>query len=165
MSQIIRILIAATLVAFLIVAATQWRMWQTGRVPQAPLELVSGGPEHSPPGRIWIDTDAACGAAARADPDDCFAFLWLVLQSADIAGVSTSFGNASGDVVTERLAALSAKMLQDGLSVPPRFRGYGEPRDAGAVLPPGITALQSALEAGPLTILAAGSADQYCRST
>ncbi len=156
MSQIIRILFAAILVAFLFMTATQWRIWQTGRVPQTPLELVSGGPEHAPPGRIWIDTDAACGAAARADPDDCFALLWLVLQRADIAGVSTSFGNASGDVVTERLAALSAKMLQDGLPVPPVFRGYGEPRDAGAVLPPDVTALRTALEAGPLTILALG---------
>ena len=136
--------------------ATQWRMWQTGRVPQAPLELVSGGPEQPPPGRIWIDTDAACGAADRADPDDCFAILWLVLQRAEIAGVSTSFGNASGDVVTERLAALSAKMVEDGLPVLPVFRGYGEPRDPGAVMPPGVTALRTALEAGPLTILALG---------
>ena len=120
--------------------ATQWRIWQTGRVPQAPLELVSGGPEQPPPRRIWIDTDAACGAAGRADPDDCFAILWLVLQGAEIAGVSISFGNASGDVVTESLAVLSAKMLQDGLPVPPFFRGYGEPRDPGAVLPTGVTA-------------------------
>jgi len=156
LSHPIRIFFAAILFAVLIMMATQWRMWQTGRLPQAPLDLVSGGPEHSPPGRIWIDTDAACGAAARADPDDCFAILWLVVQGAEIAGVSTSFGNASGDVVTERLAALSAQMLQDGLSVPPVFRGYGAPRDAGAVLPPGVTALRSALEAGPLTILALG---------
>jgi len=151
-----RILFAAILVAVLIMTATQWRIWQTGRVPQAPLDLVSGGPEHPSAGRIWIDTDAACGAADRADPDDCFTILWLVLQRADIAGVSSSFGNASGDVVTERLAALSAKMVQDGLPVPPVFRGYGEPREAGAVLPPGVTAIRTALEAGPVTILALG---------
>lgn len=156
MSQGIRILFAAILVAGLVMMATQWRIWQTGRLPQAPLDLVSGGPEQPRPGRIWIDTDAACGAADRADPDDCFAILWLVLQKANIAGVSTSFGNASGDVVTEKLAALSTKMLQDGLPVPPVFQGYGAPRDAGAVLPPGVTALRTALEAGPLTILALG---------
>lgn len=156
MSRPIRFLVAAILVVVLIMMATQWRSWQTGRMPQAPLELVSVGPEHPSPGRIWIDTDAACGAADRADPDDCFALLWLVMQRAEIAGVSTSFGNASADVVTKRLAALSAKMVQDGQPVPPVIRGYGEPRDPGAVLPPGVTALRTALEAGPLTILALG---------
>ena len=129
MSQIIRIIFAAIPVAFLIITATHRRIWQTGRVPQAPLELVSRGPEHSPPGRIWIDTDAACGAADRADPDDCFAILWPVSLRADIAGVSTSLGNASGNVVMERLAALAAKMVQDGLSVPPLLGGFAGLRD------------------------------------
>ncbi len=156
MTQPIRILFAAFLVAVFIVVATQWSLWQTGRVPQAPLELVSGGLDIQALRRIWIDTDAACGVADRTDPDDCFALLWLVLQRADIAGVSTSFGNASGDVVADRLAALSAKMAQDGLPVPPVFRGHGEPRNPGVPLPPGVTALRTALEAGPLTILALG---------
>lgn len=155
-SQIIRILFGAILVAGLIMIATQWRIWQTGRLLRAPLDLVSVWSVQPPLRRIWIDTDAACGAADRADPDDCFAFQWLVLQGIDIAGVSSSFGNASGDVVTERFAALSAKMMQDGLPVPPFFRGYGEPRDPWTVLPPSITALRTALEAVRLTILALG---------
>ena len=38
--------------------------------------------------------------------------------------------------------------------MPPFFRGYGEPRDPWAVLPPSITALRTALEVVRLTILA-----------
>lgn len=122
----------------------------------APLALTPGGPAVSPLGRIWIDTDAACAAATRTDPDDCLAILWLVSRGVDIVGVSTSFGNATGDVVADRTAALVAQMERDGLAVPLVFLGYGAPREPGASLPPGATALQSALEAGPLTILALG---------
>lgn len=130
--------------------------WQTGRDDLAPLALMPGGPAVSPPGRIWIDTDAACGAALRTDPDDCLAILWLGSRGIDIVGLSTSFGNATGDVVADRTAALVAEMAGDGREVPPVFLGYGAPREPGASLPPGVTALQSALEAGPLTILALG---------
>ena len=56
----------------------------------------------------------------------------------------------------ERMAGHCTKMLQDGLPVPPIFWGYGTPRDPGVVLPPGVTAICSALKAGPLTILALG---------
>lgn len=42
-------------------------------------------------------------------------------------------------------------MLQDSLANPPVLRGYGASRNAGA----GVCALQFALEAGPLTTIAA----------
>ncbi|MDO8354488.1 MAG: hypothetical protein Q7T14_13600, partial [Aestuariivirga sp.] len=74
-------------------------VWRTGRLEAPPLELISGGPLVSQSGRIWIDTDAACGATPKTDPDDCLAIIWLITKGHKIAGISTSYGNASGDVV------------------------------------------------------------------
>lgn len=152
----LRILIAIILAATTLVVVTQWNLWQTVRVSQAPLEIVSGGPALLPPGRSWIDTDAARSAADRTDPYDCFAILWLAWHGSDIAGISTSFGKASGKVVAHRLAALTAKMALDHLPIPPVFCGHAEPRNSEAALPPGVVALRTALDAGPLTILALG---------
>lgn len=148
------------LIALLIVAvtfvATNSGLWRTGRDDLAPLALTPGGPNVAPLGRVWIDTDAACGATASTDPDDCLAIYWLVLQEVEIVGISTNFGNAPGPVVESRLAALVSQLSHDGLQVSPIFRGYAEPRFVGASQPPGVIALQEALEAGPLTILALG---------
>ena len=47
--------------------------WRTGRQDVEPLTLSNGDQFSTPAQRIWIDTDAACGTAARADPDDCLA--------------------------------------------------------------------------------------------
>lgn len=139
-----------------IAVAAQWGQWRTGRATLEPLNLTPGGPTVAPLGRIWIDTDAACGATTRTDPDDCLAILWLSERVADIIGISTSFGNAPGDVVADRTAALVAQMARDGMQVPPVFLGHGAPSALGAPKPPGVDALQAALEAGPLTILALG---------
>ena len=125
-------------------------------MPQTPLSLIPGGPQIARPNRIWIDSDAACGATSRTDPDDCLAILWLAARRGNIVGISTSFGNASGAVVAERMAALASIMAQDGLSVPAIFRGYAEPALPQDNLPPGVVALQAVLDAGPLTILALG---------
>lgn len=151
-----RLFFAILLVVVAVFLAQRVGQWQTGRGDLSPLALMKGGPAVAPPGRIWIDTDAACGAATRTDPDDCLAILWLVSRGVDIVGVSTSFGNATGAVVADRTAALVAHMQTDGLAVPLVFRGYGAPREPGLPLPPGVTALQAALEAGPLTILSLG---------
>lgn len=140
-----------------VVMLTQFGLWQTGRATLPPLDLVSGGPSVSPPGRIWIDTDAACGAGPRVDPDDCFAIRWLMSRQFDIVGISTSFGNASGQVVIDRVSALVALMAQDGLAVPPVFKGQSDPIDLPPpTVAPGVVALQSALKKGPITILALG---------
>jgi len=115
------------------------------------LKLALGGPAVAPPKRISIDTEAACGATTRTDPDDSLAILWLVERRADIVGISTSFGNAPGDVVTDRTAALLVHMAIDGMPGPPVFRSLGTPTAPGAPKAPGVTALQAALETGPLT--------------
>ena len=144
------------LVVGAIAVALQWGQWRTGRATLEPFDLTPGGPAVAPSGRIWIDTDAACGATTRTDPDDCLAILWLVKRGADIVGISTSFGNATIDVVAERTAALVAQMARDGMQVPPVFLGHDAPSALGAPMPPGVDALKAALEAGPLTILALG---------
>ncbi|WP_309667100.1 nucleoside hydrolase [Tabrizicola sp.] len=125
-------------------------------MPQTPLALIAGGPQITRSDRIWIDSDAACGATARTDPDDCLAILWLAARGVNIVGISSSFGNASGAVVAERMAALASKMAQDDLPVPAIFPGHAEPAEPKHMIPPGVVALQSALDAGPLTILALG---------
>jgi len=134
--------------------ATQWRLWRTGRVPSAALVHISGGPDIQTPGRIWIDTDAACGVTGRTDPDDCFAILWLVTQGFDIAGISTSFGNAPGDVASDRVTAWVTMMAQHGVSAPAVFAGHTEAPAHSAPIPPGVASLREALQAGSLTILA-----------
>lgn len=149
-------LLIITVFLLVLFVGSQWELWQTGRDDLAPLPLLSGGPKVEPMSRIWIDTDAACGATARTDPDDCFAILWLVSRRADIVGISTSFGNASGEVVQERSATLTAQMTRDGLLVPPVFHGHAGPPSSDTLQPPGVIALREALESGPLTILALG---------
>lgn len=150
------VFVALSLVAVAIAVAGQWDQWRTGRATLEPLNLMPVGPAVATPGRIWIDTDAACGATTRTDPDDCLAILWLVERGADIIGISTSFGNAPGDVVADRTAALVTQLALDGMPVPPVFLGHGAPSAPGALKPPGVNALQAALESGPLTILALG---------
>lgn len=54
------------------------------------------------------------------------------------------------------MAALASILAQDGLPVPPLFRGYAEPSALQDRLPTGVVALQAALDTGPLTILALG---------
>lgn len=135
---------------------TQGRMWLTGRGISEPLALVSGGPAVAPVSRIWIDTDAACGATPRTDPDDCLAILWLAASGVDIVGISTSFGNASGEVVERTVTSLMTLMTKNGMEAIPFYRGLWQPLPAAEPSAPGVSALRAALEAGPLTILALG---------
>ncbi len=156
MIKLRHIFLALLLVVVAIAVAAPWGRWQTGRAALDPLNLTPGDTAVAPPGRIWIDTDAACGATSRTDPDDCLAILWLVERGADIVGISTSFGNAPGDVVEDRTAALVAQLALDELPIPPVFLGHSAPSAPGAPKPPGVSALQATLEGGPLTILVLG---------
>lgn len=106
-------------------------VWRTGEPPVPPLPL---GPSSAAPeqGAVWIDTDAACGAGPRVDPDDCFALLLMLKSRAHIAGVSAVAGNASlqsVDATVRELAPASLKSVEE---------------------------LRRALKNGPLTILALG---------
>lgn len=107
--------------------------------------------------RIWIDTDAACGATPTTDPDDCLAIAWLVENGHGIVGISTGFGNANGNVVFQTTKALVAKIAESGQGDIPVWRGWAGPiADAQRTVPPSRAALRAALEEGPLTILALG---------
>ena len=132
-------------------------LWRTGREAVAPLSLISGGPAVLQSSRLWVDTDAACGATPRTDPDDCFAIAWLVANGHDIVGISTSFGNASGDFVFDTTNTLVAKITADGHGAIPVWRGWARPVvDEPNIVPDSRAALRAALAAGPLTILALG---------
>lgn len=148
------------LVLLLVLAVLAWALvppgaWWTGRMATSPLALVRGGPRVEPVGRVWVDTDAACGAGERTDPDDCFAILWLLARGVEVVGISTSFGNAPGSVVAERMSALAGEMRAAGIAVPPVLEGHGGP-ERSTPLPPGVEGLRQALAEGPLTVLALG---------
>ena len=67
------------------------REWRTGELAAPPLPVVEGGPLVAIPPRVWIDTDAACGAGRTTDPDDCFAIVLMALApEVDLVGISTS---------------------------------------------------------------------------
>ncbi|HET9041347.1 MAG TPA: nucleoside hydrolase [Gemmatimonadales bacterium] len=159
--------VAAVVLAALLVLTTALpvRRWRTGQMPVPPLPLMPGGPEVDLPRRIWIDTDAACGHARTADPDDCLAILLLArTPDVELVGISTVFGNAPLDVTDRTTRELAALLRGEGVDVPV-YRGAARPLDPraapgdrGSSAPetPAQTALGHALAEGPLTILSLG---------
>ena len=137
-------MLAALPVAVFLMFAVPVPGWRTGERATAPLTLVSGGPAVDLPRRVWIDTDAACGHAADADADDCFALLILLrAPGIEIVGISTVPGNAPADAVLRITRELAERAGRPG----------GPPVHADAA---GAGALRDALAAGPLTIVALG---------
>jgi inosine-uridine nucleoside N-ribohydrolase len=94
-------------------------------------------------GRLWVDTDAACGESARTDPDDCLAIALLARATGHrIAGLSTVAGNAPLEVVERTTRELAARLSAElGLTLPVRTETRG---------------LAAALDEGPLTVVALG---------
>jgi purine nucleosidase len=158
LARLIRWTVLSALAAvglFLLTLAIPLPAWRTGRMPLPPMELVEGGPPVEIASRVWVDTDAACGAGARTDPDDCFALALLAHEPRlQIAGISTVFGNAPLEA-TDRTARSLTGLLGDA-------DGRALPVHAGASAPsagadsPAVRALQQALADGPLTIVALG---------
>lgn len=144
-------------IAVVLVFALPITAWRTGRQNALQFDLVSGGPSVPQSSRIWIDTDAACGATPTTDPDDCLAIAWLAQNGHAIAGISTSYGNANGDVVLRTTRMLVSKIVESGQTLIKVWRGWDSPvvkADNG--VPPAQAALRTALNEGPLTILALG---------
>jgi len=134
------------------------RAWRTGELPTPPLPLVRGGPAVELPRRIWIDTDAACGAGRTTDPDDCFAILVLTRAAGiSVAGISTVHGNAPLAVTDSVTRALVAAMRHPG-GAPGVHRGAATPlrEDGSGRSAPAHAALRRALADGPLTLVALG---------
>ncbi|MEZ5935403.1 MAG: nucleoside hydrolase [Alphaproteobacteria bacterium] len=151
---LILLLITAGLISTL---AIPWSVWRTGRLENPPLDLVNGRQLAMNLGRLWIDTDAACGASARTDPDDCLAILWLARKGYRIEGISTAYGNAGPEVVERVTRALAAKLEVVGKPRIRVWRGLAAPlAEADEDVPPGPKALRAALAESPLTVLALG---------
>ena len=132
-------LVSAT--AVLGVLALPIETWRTGDQGLAQMTFAQESVEFS--GRVWIDTDAACGHTPRTDPDDCLAIVLLARAMGDqIAGISTVAGNAPLEVVERTTRELAA-----GLSA-----------EIGRTLHvhTGTQALAAALKEGPLTVVALG---------
>lgn len=130
-------------------------VWRTGELPATPLDLLPAESIPPAPGRIWIDTDAACGVAARTDPDDCCALLLLAGDARlDIVGVSTVFGNARLPLTDSVTRALVGRLAIDRARPIPVFRGASGPDHHSPT--PAVSALRSALQGGPLTVVALG---------
>lgn len=143
----------------LVTLAIPVQSWRSGRSAVSPLELVQGGPIVPMPHRLWIDTDAACGASPTADPDDCFAVLMVAsAPNVDVVGISTIFGNANLDVTDNITRNLVGRIEKEGHSPIPVFRGASAPRTAVKSSSSSLasSALQQALSEGPLTVLAIG---------
>lgn len=138
------------------------KAWRTGELPAEQIQLHPAKSFASPPIRVWIDTDAACGQGQRTDPDDCLAILLLAQQNAvEVVGVSTVFGNAplaDTDRVTRNLINLLGKNKPHGIPV---YRGASEPLKQGGSISTvaqqeAHEALRKALNKNPLVIVALG---------
>ena len=150
-------LLIALSAAIIAIFTTPALLWRTGRPDAQPLNLITGGPSVSQSSRLWIDTDAACGASAMTDPDDCLAIAWLAENDHGIVGISTGYGNAGADIVFVTTETLVKKITDGGHSGIPVWRGWAGPVvGAQSSVPPSRAALRSALAKGPLTILALG---------
>lgn len=144
-------------VATIAILAMPVQLWRTGRSDVSPLDLIIGGPAVLYSSRVWIDTDAACGTTPKTDPDDCLAITWLIENGQSVVGISTSFGNASGDAVLQTTETLVAKIIEGGHDRIPIWKGWARPTtDEQRTVPPSRAAIRAALGFGPLTILALG---------
>jgi purine nucleosidase len=145
--------IALLAIAFALTLALPVPLWRTGRSPVASLELHAGQLPANAGARVWVDTDAACGAGARTDADDCLA-LALLLRSRGVrvVGISTVFGNASL-AVTDRVTRVVAQMFASAGNKPAVHTGAA---NASATHTPARDAMRRALREGPLTIVVLG---------
>jgi inosine-uridine nucleoside N-ribohydrolase len=127
--------------ALLSTLAVRVETWRTGDQGLAPMTFVRESVGLT--GRLWIDTDAACGNSARTDPDDCLAIVLLARATGDrIAGISTVAGNAPLDIVERTTRELAARLSAElGRTLPVRTGAEG---------------VRAALEEGPLTVVALG---------
>lgn len=132
-------LVAAT--AVLGTLALPVQITGTGDQGLAQMNFSQGDVEFT--GRLWIDTDAACGHSTRTDPDDCLAIALLARTVGDrIAGISTVAGNAPLEVVERTTRELAARLSAElGRTLPVHTGSQG---------------LTAALEDGPLTVIALG---------
>jgi len=120
--------------------------------------LIAGTQASATPQRIWIDTDAACGAPGRVDPDDCFALVALANNPAfEIVGISTVFGNAGLETTDAITRALAYEVARETGRMAQVHRGAATGYSHSTMRETDATrALARALDDAPLTIVALG---------
>lgn len=105
------------------------------------------------PTRIWIDTDAACGAGLLKDVDDCLALALLLSNPKwDVVGISTVFGNAPLTTTDRIVRTLVGEWCRDCVPV---YRGAERPGTQDTMA---AQALAEALEREPLVVFVFGPA-------
>lgn len=148
---------AVLVTALILTLAMPIESWRTGRAPVPQIRVVVGGPQVHIASRLWIDTDAACGVAERADPDDCFAIALLArVPGMRIVGLSTIFGNAELTATDRTTRELAQAIASSGITTAPVYRGSSKAIASNKENAPGVNALKDALRQGPLTIIALG---------
>ncbi len=133
--------------------------WRSGRGDIEPLTLAPAGAHAVTGRRIWIDTDAACGASRTTDPDDCLALLALLKAPGfHVVGISTIFGNATIEVTDRTTRDLVSLLASEGFPPPPVFRGRSSSLDGNDAVDPTLAenAIRNALTEAPMTIVALG---------
>ena len=132
--------------------------WRTGRSEVEQLSLAPAGAHAVDGRRVWVDTDAACGAGRMTDPDDCLALLALLkARGTDVVGVSTVFGNAPLEVTDRTTRDLVSRLAAEAFPVPPVHRGRDSAASANDDGPtPAEHAIREALADGPMVIVALG---------
>lgn len=148
--------LAVLLALFVLTLAMPVDTWRTGQQSSEPLPVLAPSALPTAPERIWIDTDPACGAGTRVDPDDCLA-IWFLMTQTDvpIAGISTVFGNAPLKTTDAKARELVAT-LQSGQSDVAVHRGAETPRTKAHRETGAVRALIETLAGDRLTLLALG---------
>lgn len=148
--------LAAIIVAVLALPVAEWR---TGRNNIALLSLAPAGLHVVTANRVWVDTDAACGASRTTDPDDCLALLALLkAPNFRVVGISTIYGNASIEVTYRTTRQLVGQLASEGFQTPPVYRGLAANKTSvgSDVSIPAEHALRDALAESPMVIVALG---------
>jgi purine nucleosidase len=131
--------------------------WRTGRGEVEELSLAPAGTYTINAQRVWVDTDAACGAGPMTDPDDCLALLALLkAQGIDVVGVSTVFGNAPLEVTDRTTRDLISRLAAEGFRGPPVHRGRVSAASANDDPTRAERAIRDALSEAPMVIMALG---------
>lgn len=116
--------------------------------------LIPAWAQGEEPGRVWLDVDCSAGIFTK-DVDDGLALIQAFRSpELDVRGVSVVYGNASLEACLPITRELTTAWGPDGMEALP---GAAGPEDLGKPTA-AHEGLVSALEEGPLTILALGPA-------
>ncbi len=114
--------------------------------------------------QYWVDFDPGCSGSFYEDVDDCWAFLYFLSRSPiALAGVSTVFGNTSGELAfrNARRWLLQVQQSHPDVALPDLHRGRSLPVNLSGEMTPAESALQTRLARSPdqsMTLILLGPA-------